>query len=179
MIRLLGILTGSAIAVAFLIVTLGIPELAEPEPEHPEVLPTTMAAAPAPPVEERVAPPEPVETESRPPLVADIEIVVTPDDLPDKYSEEPPIDLPEPAPVADEPPESFEPHWYAFWSPFRSELAANGFVSQLQKTTGLDYRVVRLKPGAYEVAFAYSDDSDIQDKLTQISSATGLDLSGG
>ena len=175
MIRLLGILTGSAIAVAFLIVTLGIPEFAEPEPA----------------VEEHVAPPEPLDMKSRPPMVADIEIVVTPDllpddisdalpdDMPDEYSEEPPNDLPEPAPLAKESPESFEPHWYAFWSPFRSELAANGFVSQLQKTTGLDYRVVRLKPGVFEVAFAYSDDSDIQDKLTQISSATGLDLSGG
>ena len=57
-----------------------------------------------------------------------------------------------------------------------SKIAADGFVSQLQRTTGLDYRVVKLKPGVYEVAFAYSDDADIQDKLTQISSATGLDL---
>ncbi|MCP5092389.1 MAG: hypothetical protein GY949_15855 [Gammaproteobacteria bacterium] len=163
MIRLLGILTGSAIAVAFLIVTLGIPELAEPEPA----------------VEEHVAPPESLEMMSRPPVVADIEIVVTPDELPDDLSDALPDEIPEPAPITEALPESFEPHWYAFWSPFRSELAANGFVSQLQKTTGLDYRVVRLKPGVYEVAFAYSDDSDIQDKLTQISSATGLDLSGG
>jgi len=171
MIRLLGILTGSAIAVAFLIVTLGIPDITEHEPESPVVLTTTMEAGRAPPAKEPVAPPAPLDTEPRPPLVADIEIVVTPEDLPDE--------LPVPAPVAEETPEPFEPHWYAFWSPFRSELAANGFVAQLQKTTGLDYRVVRLKPGVYEVAFSYSDDSDIQDKLTQISSATGLDLSGG
>jgi len=52
-------------------------------------------------------------------------------------------------------------------------------VSQLQRTTGLDYRVVKLKPGVFEVAFAYSDDNDIQDKLTQISTATGLELTGG
>jgi len=181
MIRLLGILTGSAIAVAFLIVTLGIPDLAEPEPDtaHRDVLSTAMEAEPAPPPIERTVLPESLEAQFKPPVVADIEIVVTPDDLPDEYSEEPHNDWLEPAPIAAEPPASFEPHWYAFWSPFRSELAANGFVSQLQKTTGLDYRVVRLKPGVYEVAFAYSDDSDIQDKLMQISSATGLDLSGG
>ena len=66
--------------------------------------------------------------------------------------------------------------WYAFWSPFRSEIAANGFVAQLQRVTGLDYRVVSIKPGVYEVAFAYSDDTDIESSLTQISAATGLDL---
>ncbi|MGB5577952.1 MAG: hypothetical protein WBM88_11145, partial [Woeseiaceae bacterium] len=76
-------------------------------------------------------------------------------------------------------PTSIEQQWYAFWSPFRSKVAADGFVSQLQRTTGLDYRVVKLEPGVYEVAFAYSDDSEIQEKLVQISSATGLDLSGG
>jgi hypothetical protein len=43
----------------------------------------------------------------------------------------------------------------------------------------MDYRVIKLKPGVYEVAFAYSDDIDIQNKLSQISTATGLDLSGG
>ena len=72
-----------------------------------------------------------------------------------------------------------ESQWYAFWSPFRSELAAEGFVAELQRTTGLDYRVVKQKPGVYEVAFAYSDDADVENKLARISSATGLDLSGG
>ena len=37
--------------------------------------------------------------------------------------------------------------WYSFWNPFRSEIAANGFVAQLEKVTGLDYRVVRVKTG--------------------------------
>jgi len=72
---------------------------------------------------------------------------------------------PDPEPAVDE-------NWYAFWSPFRSELAANGFVSKLQESTGIDYRVVKVKTGVYEVAFAYSDDEDIQDKLTRISAAT-------
>ena len=175
MIRLLGILTGSAIAVAFLIVILGIPGLEAPQPAHADVLSTTIVTERSSQDEEQAAPQEPLETETRPPLVADIEIVVTPDDAP----EQPPEEVAEPEPVAAAAPESFEPHWYAFWSPFRCELAANGFVSQLQKTTGLDYRVVRLTPCVYEVAFASSDDSDIQDNLTHISSASGLDLSGG
>ena len=77
-----------------------------------------------------------------------------------------------------EPIAATEENWYAFWSPFRSELAANGFVAKLQETTGIDYRVVKVKTGVYEVAFNYSDDADVQDKLARISAATGLDMSG-
>jgi hypothetical protein len=74
---------------------------------------------------------------------------------------------------------ALESKWFAFWSPFRSQVAADGFVSELQRTTGLDYRVVKLKPGVYEVAFEYSDDLDREDKLSRIAAATGLDLSDG
>lgn len=77
------------------------------------------------------------------------------------------------------PPDTATQQWFAFWSPFRSEIAANGFVAQLQRSTGLDYRVIKLKQGAYEVAFAYSDAADIRNKLARISSATGLDLPDG
>lgn len=45
--------------------------------------------------------------------------------------------------------------------------------------TGLDYRVVKIKPGIYEVAFAYADDTDIPINLSQISAATGLDMPEG
>ena len=57
--------------------------------------------------------------------------------------------------------EPVEEHWYAFRSPFRSEIAANGFVARLQEKTGIDYRVVKVKTGVYEVAFAYTDEADI------------------
>jgi len=69
-----------------------------------------------------------------------------------------------------------ETSWYSFWNPFRSEIAANGFVSQLERVTGIDYRVVKVKSGVYEVAFAYDDDTERRTKLSQISAATGLDL---
>jgi hypothetical protein len=49
----------------------------------------------------------------------------------------------------------------------------------LQKTTGMDYRVVRLKPGVYEVAFAYEAETDIQTSLAAISAATGLEMPDG
>ena len=67
-------------------------------------------------------------------------------------------------------------HWHEFWNPFRSELAARGFVSQLEKVTGLDYRVVKVKAGVYQVGFAYKNDDERRVKLSQISAATGLDL---
>ena len=70
-------------------------------------------------------------------------------------------------------------NWYAFWSPFRSEIAATGFVDQLERVTGLDYRVVKVKPGVYEVAFAYSDDAEIAGNLSRITAATGLDMPEG
>lgn len=69
-----------------------------------------------------------------------------------------------------------ELQWYSFWNPFRSEIAARGFVSRLEKVTGLDYRVVKIKIGVYEVAFAYDDDMERRTKLMQIAAATGLEL---
>lgn len=69
-----------------------------------------------------------------------------------------------------------ELQWYSFWNPFRSEIAAHGFVSQLENVTGLDYRVVKVKAGVYEVAFGYVNDDERRDKLSQITMATGLDL---
>ena len=69
-----------------------------------------------------------------------------------------------------------ELQWYSFWNPFRSEIAAKGFVSQLEKVTGLDYRVVKVRTGVYEVAFAYDNDVERRSKLSQISAATGLEL---
>lgn len=164
MIRLVGILTGSAIAVAILIVTLGMPEFAPPAPAT-----ATPPGTPATPATATVAETAgPVMQDTRP-ETEEAETVVA------EAQQVPPVT----ASVVTTVQQAVDQHWYAFWSPFRSKIAADGFVSQLQKQTGLDYRVVKLKPGVYEVAFAYSDDSDIADKLTQISLATGLDLSGG
>ena len=87
----------------------------------------------------------------------------------------PATDLSFSAPATDLPPLS-EMQWYSFWNPFRSEIAASGFVSRLEKVTGLDYRVVKVKTGVYEVAFAYGDDDERRGKLSLISAATGLDL---
>lgn len=72
---------------------------------------------------------------------------------------------------------SSEPEWQAIWNPFRSEIAARGFVRRLESVTGLDYRVVKVKHGVYQVAFSYSNDTERNTKLSQIAAATGLDVS--
>ncbi len=184
MIRLMGILTGSAIAVAILIIALGVPRFSNtPEPVQPNperVVEHEAAATPEPldDQEPQVMGPEPQPAVETP--VAETQTAETPLFQPREEPDDTPPSVPDvpPSPVEEAPAEIPE-NWYAFWSPFRSEIAADGFVTELQRTTGLDYRVVKLKPGVYEVAFAYSDEHDIQDKLTRISTATGLDLSGG
>ena len=206
MIRLLGAITGSALAIASLLLLVGIPQfradtddverevMTLPLPSAPVEVPETVAEV----VEETVeavtsvipmAPAAPQE----PPVDATAEAAEwTEPDIPPM--QETPVaaastDIVEPEPVAgpfEEPQaiaEFVEPlpatQWYAFWSPFRSEIAASGFVSQLQRVTGLDYRVVKIKPGVYEVAFAYDDDQEIPLNLEQITAATGLRLPEG
>ena len=148
--------------------TLGIPEFSEPESadgSRPATEPDIVAA----PV------PEPHESEVSAEALDDkLPVAQAPAPVPELTDEQlvEQIFAPQPEPALEE-------HWYAFWSPFRSEIAANGFVSRLQQTTGMDYRVVKLKPGVYEVAFAYTDEDDIEQKLARISAATGLDMSGG
>ena len=162
MIRFMGVLVGSALAVAALVVFVGIPEFTtESSVAEPTVITLPMRGGAA---SQAIAePPE------------DPAAAATPD----KAAQPEPGTISPPAPeqVAMQEPDGPPPlQWYAFWSPFRSEVAANGFVDQLQRVTGLDYRVVKVKPGVYEVAFAYEDDGEITANLSQISAATGLEL---
>ena len=180
MIRFLGVLVGSALAVAALVVFVGIPEFTtESSVAEDTVITLPMRAGTSQPEPETDPEPGP---EAEPPL----------EEAPTAAAEDalagPPAPAgtvepqPEPSAVALEPPPGqvvAEPQWYAFWSPFRSEMAANGFVDQLQRVTGLDYRVVKIKPGVYEVAFAYDEDQEITANLSQISAATGLQLPEG
>lgn len=162
MMRLLGVLVGSALAVAALVVFVGIPEFTtESSVAEPTVITLPMRAeAPAP------AAPSPQE-------IPQEDVPAASETLADAAAEAAPLET-----VAEAPPMAPEEtlQWYAFWSPFRSEVAANGFVEQLQRVTGLDYRVVKVKSGVYEVAFAYEDDQQITARLSQISAATGLKL---
>ena len=168
MLRLIGILTGSAIAIALLIIAIGVPALTPPQDMEPVADPVPLELVSEPVAE----PPEP-----EPPRVAETAPVAEPEPEPEPQEPDPELEAVVEELFAER--EPVEEHWYAFWSPFRSEIAANGFVAKLQEKTGIDYRVVKVKTGVYEVAFAYTDDADIQSKLERITTATGLDMSGG
>ena len=160
MMRIVGILCGSAISVSVLIIALGVPEFTPQPKTTPEV------------VANSVGQPEPD------PVIETIRITESPTTVEPAVEayKDPVIEPMTEMAVESPPPQPQTEHWYAFWSPFRSELAANGFVSQLQRTTSMDYRVVRLKPGLYEVAFLYEGEDDIETKLVAISAATGLEM---
>lgn len=175
MLKLIGILIGSALAVAFLILALGVPDFAAPEPEPEQQVAAEMVAeqiASSGSVTElvlasSVTDPELVEPDAEPIEAQEALTDIDPDPETEALIEQ----IFNPGPD-----DNIEDNWYAFWSPFRSEIAANGFISKLQETTGIDYRVVKVKIGVYEVAFAYVDDADIQDKLVRISNATGMNM---
>ena len=164
MIRLMGVLVGSALAIAALVVFVGIPEFTT-ESSVTEATVITL------PMRGSTAAPEAVESGEQvaPAAVAGAPAGPAPKQIPAQIPDELPQQASTPDPVV-------PLRWHAFWSPFRSEVAANGFVDQLQHVTGLDYRVVKVKPGVYEVAFAYEDDREITANLSQISAATGLEL---
>ncbi len=193
MIRLLGAITGSALALATLLVFVGVPQFKFDSIESAETEQSVVTLPlPTQPVETLVEPADRQVSEPADPLP-----VLTEDPIPEPLvSSEPPVETdiapefgaPEyvPDPLEGQPvPADVEPiepdtlNWYAFWSPFRSEIAATGFVDQLERVTGLDYRVVKIKPGVYEVAFAYSDDTEIAGNLSRITAATGLEMPEG
>ena len=178
MIRVLGVLCGAAIATALLTWLVGVPQFTSERESVSEPLAVVslrdgaMAAMDTPELPEAAAV---VATEPEP---------APPDETASAPNDEPEEDVvattavavePEPLPAVEALP---DPQWFAFWTPFRSEIAANGFVGRLQSVTGLDYRVVKVKAGVYEVAFAYTEDAEIDSNLSTISAATGLDLPG-
>ena len=195
MIRLMGFVTGTAVAIGGLLLLFGLPEVPETptEPQVEDTAPaveaadaentmTELVAAAEPDVSEPEAPvpvaatgPAPVPDVEPAPSVSDT-MAVSEDVAP--LVEEPvaPTPMPEPeiAVADDAPPRQLQ--WYAFWSPFRSQIAANGFVSRLESVTGFDYRVVQVDTGVYEVAVGYGDDDERRRKLQAIAAATGLEV---
>jgi len=186
MFRILGFLIGSATSIAVILLVMGMPEFHAKDAvitqqrfdaaveklmakrQDAEVVADAPVESPLPNDDSKIATAEPLidksqaEVEIPEPQFADTEsAIANTDDLPASL---------------EEPPLLHELQWYSFWNPFRSEIAASGFVAQLERVTGMDYRVVKIKPGVYEVAFAYDDDAERHAKLAQISAATGLDL---
>ena len=180
MMRLLGALVGSLLAVTALVFLVGIPRI-QTEPRYAPIGDNGVIRLPERPAPEPGPPEFPAVLDSASPDEVPGEAETAVDSTVDETSEA--SDLLAPETPAESLFDSPEPaaeglQWYAFWSPFRSEIAANGFVTQLQRVTGLDYRVVKVKAGVYEVAFAYNDENQILSNLSQISAATGLQLPG-
>ena len=192
MFRLLGFLLGSAASIIAIVLLLGMPEFhlsksaddvrrfdaAMEKLKEKQQLAEELVSEAAPAPNTREAPPEAIPEladEATPPTGQLANVQFTPETDPMAVTSEefelPPAFLPPPDIQG-------EASWYAFWNPFRSEIAARGFVAQLEKVTGLDYRIVKVRVGVYQVAFEYADDQQRQARLSQIQAATGLDLSG-
>jgi len=156
-IRLLGFLIGSAASLGLILLILGVPDINLSEP----VIDTQSTEPVVQVVEE---------------LSTGVEVIVaevideTADEITDATADQTADQTLLELPIAN------ELKWHAFWNPFRSRIAAEGFVGQLEKVTGLDYRVIKIKAGVYEVAFGYENEAEREDKMLLIASATGLDL---
>jgi hypothetical protein len=181
MFRILGFILGSAVSIAGIFFVLGVPEINLSSVESDQA--RFDAAL------EKIREKQPAVEEFVEKLLEDEPTIDDPADVVDATAIEVTLeDGNSPADVElftesdvqplTEPQDIFNPqlHWHEFWNPFRSEIAAQGFVSQLEKVTGLDYRVMKVETGVYQVGFAYSNDDERRIKIAQISAATGLDL---
>lgn len=65
---------------------------------------------------------------------------------------------------------------HLFWSPFRSQWAAEGFARRLTNSTQIPIEVINAGAGKYRVAFAYQDESERLAHIERIESITGLQL---
>jgi hypothetical protein len=179
MIRLLGFIIGSAVSIGAILLILGVPELHLSNPElHKNRFDEALQNLKE---KQREIAAATSANDAEVPAPATPEVVTEPLPGPVALVDEPaltelPTELPAETDDGDELLLSQDRQWHSFWNPFRSEIAARGFVSQLERVTGLDYRVVKVKTGVYEVAFAYESDVERQAKLSQIQAATGLEL---
>jgi len=193
MFRLLGIVIGSVISIGGILLVLGIPQLdfssfesdqarfdeavrklREKQPAIEEAARTAAGteaggavAASGPSPGDAATPEVPADQPGAQEAAA---APAEPDTWQAAAAADPPDTEPEEKPLAN------ELEWQDFWNPFRSEIAARGFVSQLERVTGLDYRIVKVKAGEYQVGFAYHGDDERRLHLQQIADATGLDL---
>ena len=190
MIRLLGFLVGSAVSIGVFLLILGVPDINLKEQvinddniesvsrivedvtedleaiasdvidEIAEYVPEQLTEI----IDEAAA----IEAINEPPPP---EVVNTaPDPVPREFNPEQTENIPKDIAISN------DLKWHAFWNPFRSRIAAEGFVGQLEKVTGLDYRVVKINTGVYEVTFGYENDDERREKMSLIASAAGLDL---
>jgi len=193
MFRLLGFIIGSAASIVGIVFLLGVPEvhlssfesdqarfdaaIEKIREKQPEALASSEAAEPPEPAFADQTPNTPIQQGAQSTPEPNDPIMASTSDEPMEGIDADSLNDAEPTKweeVNDA--IGLERQWYPFWNPFHSELAARGFVNQLEKVTGLDYRVVKVKTGVYQVGFSYQDDADRQERLSQITAATGLEL---
>lgn len=190
MFRLIGFIIGSAVSILVIVIVVGVPDFHWSSVETDqarfesaldkirEQQPYVASKAEPDNTAASEASAAPVIPESKPPV--EQLAIAKPDETPveqvvDQNRQAIPVDQDAQEEYELPLPET-ERHWHEFWAPFRSEIAARGFVARLEEITGLDYRISKLEAGVYQVGFAYQSDSDKTAHLTQISAATGLDL---
>ena len=169
MFRILGFISGSAISIVGILLVLGVPkfDLSSFETDQARFdAALEKIREKRPPIEELVE--ELVEEEAA--IAAEPIAESSAETIADNTLES--VEIPA------DPQDIFnaEQHGHEFWNPFRSEIAARGFVSQLEKVTGLDYRISKVEAGVYQVGFAYTSEDERRSKISLISAATGLDL---
>jgi hypothetical protein len=69
--------------------------------------------------------------------------------------------------------------WEAFFTPFRSQASADGFVRFLQTATGREFRVTRAGPGEYRVWVRVGSADSTADRIAEIEAVTGMSIRGG
>ncbi len=178
MLRLMGFLLGSAIALIALLIFTDRPGL---EPARAVVeesltlldehITTDAGSISAPEPRSEPTPETPVAREKAPMPVKETSVDATPTE-----SNSSPGTSDDAAPLVARDPPSPQPRWHVFWSPFRNELSARGFADRLEHLTGMDLQVTRVGPGRYQVAFRYLGDAERQSKLAEIAAMTGLRL---
>jgi hypothetical protein len=190
MFRLLGFLLGSAASIGVMVWLLGVPRLDVGNPEPDIARFEEQSGKPGEGRREMSIPPQSAEVanpreapEGTVPAAADAALPTVPGTAVTSNPSEPlaPDDF-----LTTNPPDAVnageqaqplpEQRWHVFWSPFRSEIAARGFVARLESVTSVDYRIAKVKTGVYQVSFAYGSDAELDSNLSQIRAATGLDL---
>jgi len=169
MFRILGFISGSVISIVGILLVLGVPEFNMSNFETDQARFDSAL--------EKIREKRPAVEEILGELVADEAAIVT-EPIAESDAEIIAENTLEDVEVPADPRDIFntELHWHEFWNPFRSEIAARGFVSRLEKVTGLDYRISKVEVGVYQVGFAYTSEDERLNKISLISAATGLDL---
>ncbi len=175
MLRLMGFVFGSLVALLGLLLFTDLPALAphrQTVEQGVSMLLDRLKSAPGSRISPVATSPPAAKSEPQPPPTAPAPRQPEADDGVTRTG--PAASTPaEPAPARPQQPAP-QPRWHVFWQPFRSEFSATGFAQRLEQATGMDFRVSRVGPGRYEVAFAYLDEEQRQSRLAQIATATGL-----